>query len=70
MSFYDRNEDSSSRLTDASFNAVFSHLDHYKDPIFMYLTSGGLEATRKSNNKYKQGKWEDSEDENASGGEG
>ncbi|KAJ4298136.1 tRNA pseudouridine synthase 1 [Kalmusia sp. IMI 367209] len=52
------------------FNSFFTHLDNYKDPIFLYLTSGGLEATKKLNNKSTQGQWEDSEDENASGGEG
>ncbi|PVI06371.1 pseudouridine synthase [Periconia macrospinosa] len=53
------------------FNAFFTHLDNYKDPTFLYLTSGGLEATKKKlDNKSNQEKWEDSEDENASGGEG
>jgi tRNA pseudouridine38-40 synthase len=37
----------------------------------MYLTSGGIEATKRRENKSKQQKFEeDSEDENASGGEG
>ena len=53
------------------FNSFFTHLDNYRDPIFLYLTSGGLAATKKaSSNKGTQGRWEDSEDENASGGEG
>ncbi|KAH4898863.1 hypothetical protein HBI56_153240 [Parastagonospora nodorum] len=54
------------------FNAFFTHLDNYKDPQFLYLTSGGVEATKKSlGNKSAQAKYEeDSEDENASGGEG
>jgi tRNA pseudouridine38-40 synthase len=35
------------------------------------LTSGGIDATKKTkNSKPTQEKWEDSEDENASGGEG
>lgn len=56
----------------ARFNAFFTHLDNYKDPQFLYLTSGGVEATKKAlGNKSIQGKYqEDSEDENASGGEG
>lgn len=58
------------RLTRYRFNTFFTHLDNYKDPIFLYLTSGGIEATKKLNNKLMQAKWEDSEDENASGGEG
>jgi tRNA pseudouridine38-40 synthase len=59
-------------LTMARFNAFFTHLDNYKDPQFLYLTSGGVEATKKSlGNKSAQAKYEeDSEDENASGGEG
>ena len=53
------------------FNSFFTHLDNYKDPIFLYLTSGGIEATKsKLDKKNTQEKWEDSEDENASGGEG
>lgn len=54
------------------FNAFFTHLDNYKDPQFLYLTSGGIEATKKSlGNKLAQGKFqEDSDDENMSGGEG
>ncbi|KAL1605216.1 tRNA pseudouridine synthase 1 [Paraconiothyrium brasiliense] len=52
------------------FNSFFTHLDNYRDPIFLYLTSGGLEATKKLNNKSLQGQFEESEDENASGGEG
>ncbi|CAI6337352.1 unnamed protein product [Periconia digitata] len=53
------------------FNAFFTHLDNYRDPTFLFLTSGGLEATKKNlDNKSNQEKWEDSEDENASGGEG
>lgn len=58
------------RLTHIRFNSFFTHLDNYRDPIFLYLTSGGLAATKKLNNKSNQAKWEDSEDENASGGEG
>ncbi|KAF2652180.1 pseudouridine synthase [Lophiostoma macrostomum CBS 122681] len=53
------------------FNTFFTHIDNYKDPTFLYLTSGGIEATKKKLlNKSMQQKWEDSEDENASGGEG
>lgn len=54
------------------FNAFFTHLDNYKDPQFLYLTSGGIEATKKGlGNKAIQAKFEDdSEDENISGGEG
>lgn len=53
------------------FNTFFTHLDNYRDPTFLYLTSGGIEATKKKlENKSIQVKWEDSEDENASGGEG
>lgn len=59
-------------LTRARFNAFFTHLDNYKDPQFLYLTSGGIEATKKRlGNKAIQAKFEeDSEDENMSGGEG
>ncbi|KAF2277974.1 pseudouridine synthase [Westerdykella ornata] len=52
------------------FNSFFTHLDNYRDPTFLYLTSGGIEATKRLSNKSMQAKWEDSEDENASGGEG
>ncbi|KAL5373653.1 hypothetical protein DPSP01_012516 [Paraphaeosphaeria sporulosa] len=53
------------------FNSFFTHLDNYRDPIFLYLTSGGLAATKKLNNKSTvQDKFEESDDENASGGEG
>jgi tRNA pseudouridine38-40 synthase len=47
-------------------------LDNYKDPQFLYLTSGGIEATKRSkeNKSSQQNFEEDSEDENASGGEG
>lgn len=59
-------------LTSSRFNTFFTHLDNYKDPQFLYLTSGGIEATkRKREDKSTQQKYEeDSEDENASGGEG
>jgi tRNA pseudouridine38-40 synthase len=61
----------SCELTRRRFNGFFTHLDNYKDPTFLYLTSGGLDATKKKlNNKSMQAKWEDSDDENASGGEG
>jgi tRNA pseudouridine38-40 synthase len=52
------------------FNTFFTHLDNYRDPTFLYLTAGGIEATKKLLNKSTQPNWEDSEDENASGGEG
>jgi tRNA pseudouridine38-40 synthase len=52
------------------FASFFTHLDNYRDPTFLYLTSGGIDATKKLDNKSIQTKWEDSEDENASGGEG
>lgn len=53
------------------FNTFFTHLDNYKDNTFLYLTSGGIEATKKRENKSIQSKWEeDSDEENASGGEG
>ncbi|KAH8704683.1 tRNA pseudouridine synthase-like protein [Phaeosphaeriaceae sp. PMI808] len=54
------------------FNAFFTHLDNYRDPQFLYLTSGGVEATRKGlGHKTNQSKFEDdSDDENISGGEG
>jgi tRNA pseudouridine38-40 synthase len=54
------------------FNTFFTHLDNYKDPTFLYLTSGGIEASkRKLSEKATQGKWEEeSDDENASAGEG
>ena len=54
------------------FNTFFTHLDNYKDPQFLYLTSGGIEATKtKREDKSEQRKFEeDSEDENVSGGEG
>jgi tRNA pseudouridine38-40 synthase len=59
-------------LTATRFSAFFTHLDNYKDPQFLYLTSGGVEATRKRlNHKATQPKFEeDSEDDNVSGGEG
>lgn len=52
------------------FNTFFTHLDNYKDPTFLYLTSAGIEGTRKLSNKSIQATYEESEDENASGGEG
>ncbi|KAF2864710.1 tRNA pseudouridine synthase-like protein [Massariosphaeria phaeospora] len=54
------------------FNTFFTHLDNYRDPTFLYLTSGGIEVTKKLGKKSFQVKWEgeESEDENASGGEG
>ena len=52
------------------FNTFFTHLDNYKDPTFLYLTSGGIDATKKLDNKSIQGKYDESDDENASGGEG
>ncbi|CAE7187993.1 hypothetical protein P3342_008854 [Pyrenophora teres f. teres] len=54
------------------FNTFFTHLDNYKDDQFLYLTSGGIAATkRKREGKPVEQKFEDdSEDENASGGEG
>jgi tRNA pseudouridine38-40 synthase len=54
------------------FNTFFTHLDNYKDLQFLYLTSGGIDATkRKKEDKTVVKKFEeDSEDENASGGEG
>ncbi|KAF2751230.1 pseudouridine synthase [Sporormia fimetaria CBS 119925] len=52
------------------FNSFFTHIDNYRDPTFLYLTAGGIEATKRSAGKSMQEKWEDSEDENASGGEG
>ena len=53
------------------FNAFFTHLDNYKDSTFLYLTSGGLAASNKKlENKSIEPKWEDSEDEDAEGGEG
>ena len=58
-------------MTTCRFNTFFTHLDNYKDPTFLYLTSGGIEATKKLDNKSTQPKWEEeSEDENPSGGEG
>lgn len=54
------------------FNAFFTHIDNFKDPQFLYLTSGGIKATKEKvlKNKATQQFEEDSEDENASGGEG
>ncbi|CAO2651497.1 Nn.00g040670.m01.CDS01 [Neocucurbitaria sp. VM-36] len=55
------------------FNTFFTHLDNYKDPQFLYLTSGGIEATKRlrDNRSTQQQQFEeDSDDENASGGEG
>lgn len=59
-------------LTSDRFHAFFTHLDNYKDPQFLYLTSGGIEATKKGRgSKPTQAKFEeDSDDENVSGGEG
>lgn len=28
------------------FNTFFTHLDNYKDSTFLYLTSGGIKATK------------------------
>jgi tRNA pseudouridine38-40 synthase len=61
------------RLTRSRFNTFFTHLDNYKDSTFLYLTSGGIEATKKGreNKSIQRPKWEaESDDENASGGEG
>ncbi|KAF1997108.1 pseudouridine synthase [Amniculicola lignicola CBS 123094] len=55
------------------FNTFFTHLDNYRDPTFLYLTSGGIECTKsKHANKsaQKNDEWEDSEDEDVEGGEG
>jgi tRNA pseudouridine38-40 synthase len=58
------------------FHTFFTHLDNYRDNTFLYLTAGGIEATKmelpKKNgeNGAKQEYEEDSEDENPEGGEG
>jgi len=54
------------------FNTFFTHLDNYKDATFLYLTSGGIPATRNLVNKAIQDKWEESESEepDAAGNEG
>jgi len=59
------------------FHTFFTHLDNYRDNTFLYLTSGGIEATKEpldnsSHSKKTEGKWdgEESEDENPEGGEG
>jgi tRNA pseudouridine38-40 synthase len=55
------------------FNTFFTHLDNYRDQQFLYLTSGGIEATKRKQEDKKSAHRtfeEDSEDENASGGEG
>ncbi|KAF2191528.1 pseudouridine synthase [Zopfia rhizophila CBS 207.26] len=52
------------------FNTFFTHLDNYRDPTFLYLTSGGVATTMDQSKKSIQKQWEDSEDENISGGEG
>ncbi|PSN74076.1 pseudouridine synthase [Corynespora cassiicola Philippines] len=49
------------------FHGFFTHLDNFKDPTFLYLTSGGIEATKKAL-KSAQEEYTESEDE--SGGEG
>ncbi|CBX97293.1 similar to tRNA pseudouridine synthase [Plenodomus lingam JN3] len=56
------------------FNTFFTHLDNYKDPQFLYLTSGGIAATKTklggAKHKQQERFEEDSEDEDVSGGEG
>lgn len=61
-----------SSLIPLRFNTFFTHLDNYKDAQFLYLTSGGVEATKTHRDgKTKQQTFEDdSEDDNVSGGEG
>ncbi|KAF2200889.1 tRNA pseudouridine synthase-like protein [Delitschia confertaspora ATCC 74209] len=49
------------------FNTFFTHLDNYKDPTFLYLTSGGIAATKSQDKKTAGGKWEESESENEEG---
>ncbi|KAL1603213.1 tRNA pseudouridine synthase 1 [Nothophoma quercina] len=47
------------------FNTFFTHLDNYKDTTFLYLTSGGIAATKKGmQNKSTQPKWEEQESDN------
>ncbi|KZM23870.1 uncharacterized protein EKO05_0011443 [Ascochyta rabiei] len=50
------------------FNTFFTHLDNYKDTTFLYLTSGGIQATKEGRkNKSTQPKFEqDSDNEYAS----
>ena len=59
-----------------SFNTFFTHIDNYKEPTFLYLTSGGIAATQDSISDGKgkdkqQDKWNEIESEDdAEGGEG
>lgn len=58
------------------FNTLFTHIDNYKEPTFLYLTSSGIAATQDpiGSNKGKsrqQDKWNEIESEDgADGGEG
>lgn len=47
-------------LTSHRFNTFFTHLDNYKDSTFLYLTSGGIAATKKK--ATTQPKWEQEDD--------
>ena len=46
-----------------SFHQFFNHIDNYAQPHFLYLTSKGIEATKRSRDKF-----EESEDERDGGG--
>jgi len=59
-----------------SFNTLFTHIDNYKEPTFLYLTSGGIAATQDpigsgKGKSRRQDKWNEIESEDdAEGGEG
>ncbi|KAJ8111222.1 hypothetical protein OPT61_g6129 [Boeremia exigua] len=47
------------------FNTFFTHLDNYKDSTFLYLTSGGIAATKEgAKKKAAQPKWEEQDSDN------
>lgn len=52
-------------LTWNRFNTFFTHLDNYKDNTFLYLTSGGIEATKSSSARRKGAqRYEEGESDN------
>jgi len=52
-------------LTHRRFNTFFTHLDNYKDTTFLYLTSGGVAATKEGlKKKSAQPKWEQDDSDN------
>ncbi|OCK83549.1 tRNA pseudouridine synthase-like protein [Lepidopterella palustris CBS 459.81] len=56
------------------FNSFFTHVDNYKEPTFLYLTSGGIAATQEPGHSSKgkgkqQDKWNEMESEDEAGGD-